>query len=144
MINSWGNLKCKAARVLRKGWVLRKNRTVNQNASALRPQWNMIFTWQRLHIILDNACKQACHLRDVCIFENLDLCHSVGRMSPFRGKAVGKQGGSTKNRLMSWYTHASAFDFHVVEFWSSADKHLHVIMELFLSAIKYTSRKWPF
>ena len=108
-------------------------------------QYNCCRALARQHTILDNACKQACHLRDVCIFENLDLCHSVGR-SVGRcgcrfsggGKLLAKHGGSTKNRL-TWYAHASAFDFHVVKFWSTAYYtktlwHLQVIMELFLSA----------
>ena len=77
----------------------------------------------RQHTILDNACKQACHLRDVYIFENLDLCHSVGRsvgadVAFPGGKLLAKQGGSTKNRLT--YAHSSAFDFHAVKLWSSA------------------------
>ena len=75
----------------------------------------------RQHTILDNACKQACHLRGVYTFQNIDLCHSVGADVVFPGeKLLAKQGGSTKNRLTSCYAHASAFDFHVVKFWLSA------------------------
>ena len=51
---------------------------------------------------------------------SISVIRSVGADVAFPGgEAVSKHGGSTKNTL-TWYAHASAFDFHVVKFWSSA------------------------
>ena len=89
------------------------------------------YFWQRLQTGLPPARRM--YLRES---RSLSFGRCGCRFSG--GKLLAKQGGSTKNRLISSYAQASAFDFHVVKFWSSAYTktlwHLQVIMELFLSA----------
>ena len=89
------------------------------------------YSWQRLRTGLPPA-------RRMYLRESRSL--SFGADVAFPGeKLLAKQGGSTKNRLISSYAHASAFDFHVVKFWSSAYTktlwHLQVIIELFFLLI---------